>query len=470
MTTLHLLNPSLALLIGESESILFNQISYWISKCGRGILGQNGLWIYNSLPEWHKQFRYWSMYKLRKTIKSLEDLGLIKSIKANAKKWNHTKWYTVNYSQYKKIIKKIKVDKNIAEYSAFSTINHFNKDSNIHSKNNKKGSTDRSVETQQIIITKNNYTNKSSYKKLYTDLNLKKKREEIEINSKEKEMLDKMLYVWNKVFECSAKPIKAYSNKNNDKALVKLYKTIFSNDLDKWREYACKVNSSQFLMGEKKTKNNFKAVFSWLIKENTIEKIQNGEYGVGDRELDMNNISKNIEEKKEDVVNKMDKKISEYMKIKINDGKEREKFKEYVEKASLTEDDSYGILKNIIKQVPKNYILEREEYKGIKENLYESFVMKKYLGSTKLDIRNKIREKTREIDEITNIKGKMKILREIEEKIKTKEFIEYSTQRNKEIGDYSSGLLESILLSNSKKESRYLKGSSGESSIRDLVI
>ena len=46
--------------------------------------------------------------------------------------------------------------------------------------------------------------------------------------------------------------------------------------------------------------------------------------------------------------------------------------------------------------------------------------MKKYLGSTKLDIRNKIREKTREIDEITNIKGKMKILRQIEEKIKIK--------------------------------------------------
>ena len=117
------------------------------------------------------------------------------------------------------------------------------------------------------------------------------------------------------------------------------------------------------------------------------------------------------------------KPILNYYKIKINDEKEREEFKEYVEKASITEDDSYGILKNIIKQVPKSYILEREEYKGIKENLYESFVMKKYLGSTKLDIRNKIREKTREIDEITNIKGKMKILREIEEKIKTKEFM-----------------------------------------------
>jgi hypothetical protein len=465
--TYHLVSYELTKYLNQDESILLNQILYWISKCGREIAGQEGKWIYNSLAEWHKQFSYWSMYKLRKTIKSLEDLGLIKSIKVNAKRWNHTKWYTINYSEYKKLLKKIDTKEHINKSStlnkpnkiSFINKNMTRQNSEIIFKNKKNGSTNRFVENQQIIITKNNYTNKSSYKEPYIHLNIKKKREEIKINSKEKEMLDKMLYIWNTVFEYSANPIKAYRNKNNEATLAKIYKTIFNNDLDKWREYACKVNSSQFLMGEKKTKNNFKAVFSWLIKEETIEKIQNGEYGVGDRELDMNNISKNIEEKKEDVVNKMDKKLSEYMKIKINDEKEREEFKEYVEKASITEDDSYGILKNIIKQVPKSYILEREEYKGIKENLYESYVMRKYLGSTKLDIRNKIREKTREIDEITNIKGKMKILREIEEKIKTKE-----------IGDYSSGLLESILLSNSKKESRYLKGSSGESSIRDLVI
>jgi hypothetical protein len=110
----------------------------------------------------------------------------------------------------------------------------------------------------------------------------------------EKEIVNKMVYIWNKVFEYSISPIKAYSNKKNQEVLLNLYKTAFSGDLNNWREYACKINSSQFLMGEKKTKNNFKAVFSWLIKEETIEKIMNGEYGIGDRELDMNNVTKNI--------------------------------------------------------------------------------------------------------------------------------------------------------------------------------
>jgi Xaa-Pro aminopeptidase len=128
---------------------------------------------------------------------------------------------------------------------------------------------------------------------------LKEKIEENPINVNEKEIINKMVYIWNKVFEYSISPIKAYSNKKNQEVLLNLYKTAFSGDLNNWREYACKINSSQFLMGEKKTKNNFKAVFSWLIKEETIEKILNGEYGVGDRELDMKNVTKNIEEKKE---------------------------------------------------------------------------------------------------------------------------------------------------------------------------
>ena len=146
-------------------------------------------------------------------------------------------------------------------------------------------------------------------------------------------------------------------------------------------------------MGEQKTRNNFKAVFSWLIKEETIEKIQNGEYGVGDRELDMNNVSKNIEEKKEEVVNKMDKKISEYMKLNIDETKERKEFDEYVKtcKAEI-KNDEYGIL-DVMKHISYYSLFETSEYKVLKESLYESYVMKKYLNITKVEARKKIRNK-----------------------------------------------------------------------------
>jgi nucleoside-diphosphate-sugar epimerase len=41
---------------------------------------------------------------LRKTIKTLEDTGLIKSVKINARKWNHTKWYTIDLKKYNSLI------------------------------------------------------------------------------------------------------------------------------------------------------------------------------------------------------------------------------------------------------------------------------------------------------------------------------------------------------------------------------
>ena len=462
---IHILTQEIAQSLGQNESILLNQILYWLSKCGREIAGQQGKWIYNSLADWHKQFGYWTMYKLRKTIKSLEELGIIKSIKINAKKWNHTKWYTVDHNQYKKLLKQIEDTKETKKPSSLNkpdeSILLNNKQSifysNLDSKNKNIGSTNRYVQNEQIIITKNNYTNKSSYKKNDVELEnaLKERIEENTIKPNEKEIIKKMVYIWNKVFEYSISPIKAYSNKKNQEALLNLYKKAFSGDLNNWREYGCKVNSSQFLMGEKKTKNNFKAVFSWLIKEETIEKIMNGEYGVGDRELDINNITKNIEEKKEEVVNKMDKKISEYIKLKIDETTERREFEEYVKiNQAERKEDEYGILK-AISHVSYHSIFRTNEYEVLRESLYESYIMKKYLGITKMEARKKIREKAREIDEITNHIDKINMLREIEEKIENKEYMINNSWKNQEKRNYNSELLESTFCSKPKKESRY---------------
>jgi hypothetical protein len=407
----HVTNPIIATIIGQNESTLLNQILYWISKCGRDIAGQKEKWIYNSLAEWHKQFSYWSMYKLRKTIKSLEDLGLIKSIKVNAKKWNHTKWYTVDHNQYEKLLKKIGIEKNITNISPFNKINNVslankntpNQDFDINSKNKGTRSTNRFVENQQIIITKNNYTNKSSYKKCENILN-KNLIEEDKLNVSEKKTAKQMIELWNKVFEHSIKPIKAYSNKKSEQTLLRLYKTIFNSDLDNWREYACKVNSSQFLMGEKKTKTNFKAIFSWLIKLETIEKILNGEYGVGDRELDMNNISKNEEIKKEDTVNQIDNKVSERIRLNINESKEKEEFENYVRESGYEEDGDIYKISKIFKQIPKYSFFNLTEYKEMRKTLFDSYVVKKYMGMDRIEMRDLIRNKIGEENQINSMK------------------------------------------------------------------
>ncbi|EDV19037.1 uncharacterized protein TRIADDRAFT_62511 [Trichoplax adhaerens] len=397
---------------GTRKANFINKLKYWLSKCGRNINGISGKWIYNPTHEWANQLNC-STSTIKRLIKSLEEQGIILSKKVNAKRYNQTKWYSLN----------------------FNLLNNMLTSQDIKDNTVKNKWTNRLVQNEPIIISnnRNNYTNTSSkkFKNNYSDSkeeeinfsNVLKERtaQKTKLTTNETKLVEQMVYLWNKVFIYSRNPIKAYISKSNKKALVDVLNNHFEGDLDKWREYALAVNSSQFLMGEKETKKNFRAIFSWLIKEETLEKIMNNEYGIGDRELDMNNISKNIEEKKEEVVNKMDKKISEYMKIKINDKKEREEFIEYVKSASITEDDRYGILKNIIKQVPKNYILEREEYKEIKENLYESYVMKKHLSITKIEVREKIRNKIKKI--IENKENSHKLLEELDKKIMKKQVL-----------------------------------------------
>ena len=169
-THVHIFSCDLAKYVGKNESIMLNQINYWLSKCGRNIDRLHGKWIYNSLNEWHKQFNYWSLSTLRRTIKSLEDSGILVSKKINANKWNHTKWYSIDYNKLNKLIKYTIINKE------YSTTKEFNNLSNVNSLNNsaynsKNKRTNRSVQNEQIIITKNNYTNRSSYKK--NDVELK---------------------------------------------------------------------------------------------------------------------------------------------------------------------------------------------------------------------------------------------------------------------------------------------------------
>ena len=227
-----------------------------------------------------------------------------------------------------------------------------------------------------------------------------------------------MVDLWNKVFEHSVSPIKAYSNKKNQKTLLNIYQIIFNSDLNNWREYALAVNSSQFLMGEKATKNNFKAVFSWLIQEETIEKILSGEYGVGDRELDINNISQNREIKKEEKVTEIEKKITSKLKENINELKELEEFRNYIEEEGYQEDNDRYKLGLILRHIPKRDFLNKDEYKLMRDRLFESYLMKKHTKRSRLEIRDKIRDAVSK---------------------ESKEIIFNKSREVQELGDYSQG-------------------------------
>lgn len=91
--------PTLATRIGVNEAIIVQRIHFWLGvnvKNGRHHAGRK--WIYNTYPEWHDQFPFWSESTIKRTMWSLEKQGIIESTDSlNRMNSDRTKWYTINY-------------------------------------------------------------------------------------------------------------------------------------------------------------------------------------------------------------------------------------------------------------------------------------------------------------------------------------------------------------------------------------
>jgi hypothetical protein len=88
------------------------------------------------------------------------------------------------------------------------------------------------------------------------------------------------------------------------------YTAIFQSSLENWQVYCRKIASSKFLMGEGRNNTFQKVWLTWAIKPESYERIQAGEFTLGDREVRkrIKNISseeenKACEELKQDILN-----------------------------------------------------------------------------------------------------------------------------------------------------------------------
>ncbi|WP_160724902.1 conserved phage C-terminal domain-containing protein [Bacillus sp. USDA818B3_A] len=89
--------PSLAAKIGLNEAVVLQQIHYWLGMSKHHIEGRT--WVYNTYEEWQKQLPFWSVSTIKRTIRSLEMLGLLLSENWNRMKMDKTKWYSIDYKK-----------------------------------------------------------------------------------------------------------------------------------------------------------------------------------------------------------------------------------------------------------------------------------------------------------------------------------------------------------------------------------
>ncbi|ADP12332.1 phage O family protein [Erwinia sp. Ejp617] len=101
-------SPQLAERIGLNEAIVLQQINYWLNDVEARYEHAGRRWVYNTYEEWQKQFPFWSIPTIKRTLVSLEKLGVVIAEKLQKSQCNHTKYYTVNYqSEY--LIDRIKL-------------------------------------------------------------------------------------------------------------------------------------------------------------------------------------------------------------------------------------------------------------------------------------------------------------------------------------------------------------------------
>jgi len=96
------LNVRLANMIGVNAAIVLQQIHYWIEvnkKAGKNFK-KGKYWCYNSIKKWQQEnFPFWCIDTVKQIFKKLEKLGLLISAQFNKAKYDHTKWYTIDYDK-----------------------------------------------------------------------------------------------------------------------------------------------------------------------------------------------------------------------------------------------------------------------------------------------------------------------------------------------------------------------------------
>ena len=101
-----MLDRRLATEIGLNEAIFLQQLYYWlrINKQADKHYIDDRYWTYNTYDDWiRKDFPFWSKSTLKRTVSSLEELGLVITANHNKAKFDKTKWYSIDLAKLKEI-------------------------------------------------------------------------------------------------------------------------------------------------------------------------------------------------------------------------------------------------------------------------------------------------------------------------------------------------------------------------------
>ncbi|MBP9753163.1 MAG: hypothetical protein KBD31_05095 [Proteobacteria bacterium] len=274
--------PKLISLFGRAGAQLICQLHYWIAQ-GCGEKHNNTQWIYNTAKEWGEQIQL-SERQVRHYIKKFSEKGILLVKKLNQKKYNQTNYITINYDALNDLIdNQIKAPSQpaVSADSSRQLPQVLNKETKITNKDINKSEglgkypfqqrENLSISSQQVEqVKKNNLKDYKTIKSNFCDHPEKalEQQQPLKVNTA-KEMVD----LWNQFFPKS----NATLNKDLSKNLVAAFKLKFKSDMNLWKHYLKKIESSSYLTGE-----SFQLSLYWALKFLTIDRIGQGDFGVKD--------------------------------------------------------------------------------------------------------------------------------------------------------------------------------------------
>ena len=96
-------SPSLAVALGNiNEAIILQQLQYWLTRSKK--IYNNRKWIYNPVRDWQKQFPWLSKTAITNRLNSLEEKGIIITANLNKRRFDRTKWYSIDYDKLNSLI------------------------------------------------------------------------------------------------------------------------------------------------------------------------------------------------------------------------------------------------------------------------------------------------------------------------------------------------------------------------------
>ena len=91
------INPQLAERIGLNEAIVLQQLKYWLNETESGLEHDGRRWVYNTVEQWQRQFPFWSVDTVKRSLKSLQSQGIIFAEQLAKSKHDRTYHYAINY-------------------------------------------------------------------------------------------------------------------------------------------------------------------------------------------------------------------------------------------------------------------------------------------------------------------------------------------------------------------------------------